>query len=120
MVADLLLLSVGLVFLLGGGEALVRGATAIASATGVPHLVVGLTIVAFGTSAPELAVNVWAAWRDSGAERSFGATPASLRRRCKRTSCRAMIRPRSTIRDPWRTRPAPNVKTSSDLNGPAR
>ncbi|MCZ6782466.1 MAG: calcium/sodium antiporter [Proteobacteria bacterium] len=71
MVGDLLLLSVGLVFLLGGGEALVRGATAIASATGVPHLVVGLTIVAFGTSAPELAVNVWAAWRDSGAL-SFG------------------------------------------------
>jgi cation:H+ antiporter len=71
MLQDLLLLALGLVFLLGGGEALVRGATSLARATGVPPLVVGLTIVAFGTSAPELAVNVFAAWRGSGSL-SFG------------------------------------------------
>jgi cation:H+ antiporter len=71
MTRDLLLLTAGMVFLLGGGEALVRGASAVARATGVTPLVVGLTIVAFGTSAPELAVNVFAAWQDSGAL-SFG------------------------------------------------
>lgn len=71
MVADSFVLLAGLVFLLGGGEALVRGATAIATATGVPPLVIGLTIVAFGTSAPELAVNVFAAWQDTGGL-SFG------------------------------------------------
>jgi cation:H+ antiporter len=71
MAQDALLTLVGLVFLLGGGEALVRGASAIARSTGVPPLIVGLTIVAFGTSAPELAVNVIAAWRGSG-DLSFG------------------------------------------------
>jgi len=68
---DLLLLSVGLIFLLGGGEALVRGASQIAVATGVSPLIVGLTIVAFGTSAPELAVNVIATTRGSSSL-SFG------------------------------------------------
>ncbi len=71
MGADLFFLALGLLFLLGGGEALVRGASQIAVATGVSPLVIGLTIVAFGTSAPELAVNVIAAWRDSGSL-SFG------------------------------------------------
>jgi cation:H+ antiporter len=71
MAADLLFLILGMLFLLGGGEALVRGASQIAVATGVSPLVVGLTIVAFGTSAPELAVNSIAAWRDSGSL-SFG------------------------------------------------
>jgi cation:H+ antiporter len=71
MAGDFLLLGVGMLFLLGGGEALVRGASQIAVATGVSPLVVGLTIVAFGTSAPELAVNSIAAWRDSGSL-SFG------------------------------------------------
>jgi cation:H+ antiporter len=44
--------------LLAGGTALVRGATGIAEAYGIPPLVVGLTVVAFGTSAPELVVNL--------------------------------------------------------------
>ena len=37
---------------------MVRGASGIAEAYGVPPLVIGLTVVAFGTSAPELVVNV--------------------------------------------------------------
>ncbi len=41
-----------------GGAAMVRGASGIAEAYGVPPLVVGLTVVAFGTSAPELVVNI--------------------------------------------------------------
>jgi cation:H+ antiporter len=54
-------LLLGLGVLLGGGEFLVRGATALAQSLGVSPLVIGLTVVAFGTSAPELAVNVSAA-----------------------------------------------------------
>ena len=68
---DLLLLLIGLVLLLGGGDALVRGASALAHRLGISPLVVGLTVVSFGTSAPELAVNLTAAWRGSG-ELSFG------------------------------------------------
>ena len=68
---DLLLLVAGLALLIGGGEALVRGASALAFHFGVSPLVVGLTVVAFGTSAPELAVNLVAALNGSG-ELSFG------------------------------------------------
>jgi cation:H+ antiporter len=50
--------------LLGGGEAVVRGAAALARVFGISPLAIGLTIVAFGTSAPELAVNVTAAMAD--------------------------------------------------------
>lgn len=48
----------GLVFLIIGAEFLVRGASQLAAALGVPSLIIGLTVVAFGTSAPELAVSV--------------------------------------------------------------
>jgi cation:H+ antiporter len=53
-----LLLAVGLVLLVVGAEALVRGASRLALAFGISPLVIGLTVVAFGTSAPELAVSV--------------------------------------------------------------
>ncbi len=56
-----LLLLAGLVLLTIGGELLIRGAARLATAIGVPALVVGLTVVAFGTSAPELSVSVYAA-----------------------------------------------------------
>ena len=58
---DILTLIIGLALLLGGGEAVVRGASALAREVGISPLAIGLTIVAFGTSAPELAVNVIAA-----------------------------------------------------------
>ena len=54
----LILFAVGVVLLLVGAEALVRGAARLAVTFGISPLVVGLTVVAFGTSAPELAVNV--------------------------------------------------------------
>jgi len=56
-----LILLGGLVVLLVGGEALVRGATSLARTFGVSSMVIGMTVVAFGTSAPELGVNVTAA-----------------------------------------------------------
>ncbi len=58
---------VGLVLLVVGAEALVRGASALALRLGLTPLVVGLTVVAFGTSAPELVVSVNAALAGKGA-----------------------------------------------------
>jgi cation:H+ antiporter len=48
----------GVIGLVVGAEALVRGAARLAARTGMSHVVIGLTVVAFGTSAPELAVSV--------------------------------------------------------------
>jgi len=61
MLAQVMLFVLGLLALVAGAEALVRGASKIALSLGVSSLVVGLTIVAFGTSAPEVAVSVGAA-----------------------------------------------------------
>jgi cation:H+ antiporter len=58
----LLLLFAGLVLLVVGAEALVRGASRLAGAAGISPLVIGLTVVAFGTSAPEMAVSTTAAF----------------------------------------------------------
>lgn len=54
-------LVLGLVLLVAGGEVLVRGASALATAFRISPLVIGLTVVAFGTSAPELGVSLQAA-----------------------------------------------------------
>lgn len=51
----------GLLFLIVGAEALVRGASRLAAVFGLSPLVIGLTVVAFGTSSPELAVSIKAA-----------------------------------------------------------
>lgn len=51
----------GLIFLVVGGEFLVRGASQLAGALGIAPIVIGLTVVAFGTSTPELAVSLDAA-----------------------------------------------------------
>lgn len=55
---SILLFVVGLIFLIVGAEALVRGASHMAAILGISPLVIGLTVVAFGTSSPELAVSV--------------------------------------------------------------
>ena len=65
------LLFLGLILLLSGGAAMVRGASGLAEGYGVPPLVVGLTVVAFGTSAPELVVNVLGAL-EGQTELAFG------------------------------------------------
>lgn len=48
----------GLVLLVAGGEALVRGASTLATKLGIAPLIVGLVIVSAATSAPELSVTV--------------------------------------------------------------
>jgi cation:H+ antiporter len=58
----LLLFAGGIVALIAGANLLVRGASSLAAALGIPPLVIGLTVVAFGTSTPEMAVSVQSAW----------------------------------------------------------
>ncbi|UCG28582.1 MAG: sodium:calcium antiporter, partial [Bacteroidales bacterium] len=71
MAIHALLLILGLALLLGGGDLLVRGTSALAKSFGVHPLVIGLTVVAFGTSAPELSVNLLATFKGN-TEISFG------------------------------------------------
>jgi cation:H+ antiporter len=65
MLEDILLLVLGLVVLIGGGEFLVRGASGLALKFRLSPMVVGLTIVSFGTSAPELLISVTSALQGS-------------------------------------------------------
>jgi cation:H+ antiporter len=58
----LILFLSGFVGLIVGGELLVRGASRLAAAVGIPPLIVGLTVVAFGTTSPEMAVMAQAAF----------------------------------------------------------
>jgi cation:H+ antiporter len=53
-----LFLVAGLVLLVVGADALVKGASQLAVMVGLSPLIIGLTIVAYGTSAPEMAVSV--------------------------------------------------------------
>jgi len=56
-----LLLVLGLIVLVVGGEFLVKGAVSIAEKFKISPLVIGMTVVSFGTSAPELLVSLQAA-----------------------------------------------------------
>lgn len=51
----------GLVLLLGGGEALVKGAVGVAGRLGVSPMLIGFLLVGFGTSTPELVASLNAA-----------------------------------------------------------
>jgi cation:H+ antiporter len=62
----LTLVVAGLVGLVAGAEALVRGARFLAEAAGVGERIIALTLVAVGTSLPELATTVVAAWKGEG------------------------------------------------------
>ena len=65
IVGPTLLIIVGLVILIGGGETLLKGASRLAVSAKIPPIIVGLTIVAFGTSAPELAITLSATLKGS-------------------------------------------------------
>ncbi len=56
----------GLILLVVGAEALVRGGSDLARRLGMSRLMIGLTIVALGTSAPELVVSVTASATGNG------------------------------------------------------
>ncbi|WP_323036030.1 calcium/sodium antiporter [Pararhodobacter sp.] len=58
---DYLFILAGLALLIAGGEAVVRGASSLASKLGLSPVLIGLTVVGFGTSMPELMVSLDAA-----------------------------------------------------------
>ena len=60
MWTNILLLILGLLLLISGGEFLVKSAISIAKKFNLSPFVVGITIVSFGTSAPELMVSLQA------------------------------------------------------------
>ena len=60
MWTNILLLILGLLLLISGGEFLVKSAISIAKKFNISPFVVGITIVSFGTSAPELMVSLQA------------------------------------------------------------
>ena len=62
MLLSIALIIVGIVLLLVGGEALLRGAVGLATLLRLTPAVIGLTVVAAGTSVPELAVSGIAAY----------------------------------------------------------
>ncbi len=65
MILPILILLVGIVILLFGGDMFVKGASSLARKMNVSTMVIGLTIVAFGTSAPEMVVNIFSALQGS-------------------------------------------------------
>jgi len=71
MLIDSLLIILGLVLLMTGGNWLVDGASSLARRYKISELAIGLTIVAFGTSAPELVVS-FVASVDAHPEIAFG------------------------------------------------
>ncbi|MGV1098237.1 calcium/sodium antiporter [Thiovibrio sp. JS02] len=90
---DAVLLVVGFVLLLGGGDLLVRGASALAKTVGISPLIIGLTIVAFGTSAPELAVNMLAALQGNGAISFGNIVGSNIANIALILGCAALLRP---------------------------
>lgn len=58
---NLLSIFIGLVGLVAGAEALMRGSVAIAQSLGISDEIIGLTLIAAGTSLPELATSIMAA-----------------------------------------------------------
>ena len=85
-----LLLIVGLVLIIKGGDFFVDAASWMAEASGIPKLIVGATVVSFATTLPELLVSIFAAldaraaealWPGSGigmVDMSIGSVTANL------------------------------------------
>ena len=68
---DIGLLILGLVFLILGGDLLVRSAVSFAEKFGVSSFLIGVTVISFGTSVPELMVSIQAAM-DQAADIAIG------------------------------------------------
>lgn len=65
MILQFVILTVGLIFLWGGAELLIRNSSKFARSLGVSPVIIGLTVVSIGTSLPEFVVSLTAAVRDT-------------------------------------------------------
>ncbi|MBR2900735.1 MAG: sodium:calcium antiporter, partial [Clostridia bacterium] len=66
MLVPVLLLVLGFVLLIKGGDWFVDGATGIARRFHLPELLIGATVVSIGTTLPEVMVSAGAAFQGSG------------------------------------------------------
>ena len=64
---EFFLLFIGFIFLVIGGEYLVRASVGLSFKLRLPKIVIGLTIVSFATSVPELLVSLNAALQGASA-----------------------------------------------------
>jgi len=55
---NILFIVIGLVFLIAGGNWLLKSAVALSLRLNIPKIVIGMTVVSFATSAPELIVSI--------------------------------------------------------------
>ena len=67
MIIPIILLAVGFVLLIKGGDWFVDGATGIARRFHLPEILIGATVVSIGTTLPEVMVSAGAALQGSGA-----------------------------------------------------
>ena len=67
MVVPILLLLVGFVLLIKGGDWFVDGATGIAHRFHIPEILIGATVVSIGTTLPEVMVSATGAMQGQGA-----------------------------------------------------
>lgn len=72
MTKDILFFLIGLVLLILGGEAMVRGAIALSKKLSISALVIGIVIVGFGTSLPELLASLFAVVKMNSPGLHFG------------------------------------------------
>ena len=77
MIVPVLLFTVGLVFLIKGGDWFVDGATGIARRFGLPELLIGATVVSIGTTLPEVMVSTTSALSGHG-EIAYGNAIGSI------------------------------------------
>lgn len=81
MLADLLIIAVGLAALVWSADLFIDGAAAIARKAGMAPLLIGMTIVSIGTSAPEILVSLMSALAGSGSlavGNAFGSNIANI------------------------------------------
>jgi cation:H+ antiporter len=67
LIIPILLFSIGLVFLIKGGDWFVDGATGIAHRFHIPEILIGATVVSIGTTLPEVMVSATGAAQGQGA-----------------------------------------------------
>lgn len=77
VVITVLLLIIGIVLIVKGGDIFVDAASWMAEASGIPKLIVGATVVSFATTLPELLVSVFAA-ADGKVDMSIGNAVGSV------------------------------------------
>ena len=65
MILDFAFILLGLILLVGGGEAIVRGSVSVADRFGMSKALIGATLVGFGTSLPEFVATFGAAAQDA-------------------------------------------------------